>query len=71
MTQNAKMRDPGNRDVEKDSPDWSSVDLAKAKKRMGTICAGPQETMLYRYNPNGARNNRHPGVPLEDYPVDD
>lgn len=46
----------------------TAADFAdKAAKRMQKICATPEEQALYKYNPNGARDNLAPGIPLENY----
>ena len=42
-------------------------EMKQARKRMANICADPDEVYQYKWNPNGARNNRHPGIPIEDY----
>lgn len=67
MTQNAKMRAPKEMATETFMPDWEAASVAKAQKRMGCIVAGAKEVEQYGFNPNGARNNRRPGIPLEDY----
>lgn len=38
----------------------------KAERRMGEICADADEVSRYKYDPNAARTNVHPGIPLED-----
>lgn len=40
-------------------------DAPKASRRMARICATPEEIALYHYNPNGARGNMRPGIPME------
>ena len=67
MTKNAKMTDPGEMQIEKFDPGWETAELAIARKRMKNICATPDEVEQYQYNPNGARNNRHPGIAMPDY----
>ena len=52
--------------IEKMAFNTDSEDAAKAARRMALICADPKEQALYRFNPNGARNNRHPGQPFDD-----
>lgn len=39
----------------------------KAAKREARICATEAEQALFKYNPNAARRNEAPGIPLEDY----
>jgi hypothetical protein len=41
-----------------------------AAKRMKMMIATPDEIAEYRYNPNGARENKHPAIPCEDYMED-
>lgn len=41
--------------------------LKRAKRRMDAITATPDEEMLYKCDPNGARDNDRPGIPCEDY----
>ena len=65
MTRNAKMTWPGEMAIEKLDP--VGPDVAKARRRMERICATPDEIETYGYNPNGARNNLRPGIPIEDY----
>ena len=67
MTQNAKMRAPKEMSIEKFEPGWDAADSARAAKRMRNICATPKEIKQYQYDPVGARENRHPGIPVEDY----
>ena len=42
-------------------------DMKKVKRRMKNICATPEEVELYKFAPNQARDNEHPGIPCEDY----
>ena len=42
-------------------------DAAHAKQRMAKCVMTPAEQALYRYAPNAARGNIHPGYPDEDY----
>jgi len=66
MTQNAKMKAPKEMAYETFAP-GSDHQTHVAAKRMKMICATPDEVMEYRYNPNGARENKRPGIPCEDY----
>lgn len=75
MTKNARMTDPGDNPIQHErlEPGWETSEVAKARKRMGNICATPDEVVQYQYNPNGARGNLRPGIPMPDYaePGDD
>ena len=64
MTQNAKMRAP--KEMAIDTFDPQDNGMAKANRRMGRICATPEEVELYRYDPNAARDNLRPGIPVGD-----
>jgi hypothetical protein len=54
------------RDVEVMPHGGDMYDAPKAAKRMAQICATSQEVELYRYSPNAARGNSHPGMPLDE-----
>ena len=43
MTKNARMTDPGEMSIETFDPGWAAADNAKARKRMASICATPEE----------------------------
>lgn len=65
MTMNRKMGAP--KEMATESMAMPMTEAAKAKKRMSNICATPEEVALYDYDPNGARGNKRPGIPCEDY----
>ena len=65
MTRNAKMTWPGEMQTETFAPTGPNV--AQARKRMNSMCATPAEVEMYKYEPNGARNNLHPGIPDPSY----
>lgn len=71
MTRNAKMTWPGEMDGGTVAPESPMTGAARARKRMANICATPEEVELYHYSPNAARDNRHPGIPCEDYGSED
>ena len=56
----------GEMKIEKMPMDMSD-DMAKAKRRMAGMMASPDEVMLYKCAPNAAKDNRGPGIPMEDY----
>lgn len=62
MTQNAKMKAPKEMATETFAmPSGSSL----ARRRMEGICASPEEVARYKYDPNGARANKRPGIPCD------
>lgn len=63
MTQNAKMRAPKEMEIETLTPQYDSG--ARARQRMERICATPEEVARYHYDPNAARENLRPGIPLD------
>ena len=65
MTMNRKMSAPKEMATERSA--MPMTDTVKARKRMSNIVATPAEVDLYCYDPNGARENKRPGIPCEDY----
>lgn len=72
FTPNAAKKEPGMIAGELQIPSERVTDenlFAPDKKarRMGEICATPEEVEKYKYDPNSARQNVRPGIPLDDY----
>lgn len=45
----------------------AAENAARAKRRMADITASEAEQLLYKCDPQGARDNDNPGIPLPGY----